>query len=176
MRVLECNSDWLVFQCDREVSRVGDDHGGLRHGRHHAFARTRLPDLPDLAFDRRIAFGLFELLLQLAHQIRRNLRGFARIDVAFLFASGCESVLLHDPFDPIFPYMQQCREFAMAKGIILFMLLFDGYCHQLIFHRLLGLSIKAGASKAQGTGELAFAIGAIGCGESGGQFYLLSSF
>ena len=72
--------------------------------------------------------------------------------------------------------MQQGSELAMTKGIISFMLLFDGHCHQLIFGRLLGSRVIAGTSKAQGTGELAFAVGAIGRCESGSQFDFLSSF
>ena len=58
----------LVLQGDGEVGRVGDDDGGLRHRRHHALAHAGLADLADLALDRRIAFGLLELLLDLAQR------------------------------------------------------------------------------------------------------------
>jgi hypothetical protein len=64
----------LVFEGDGEMSRIGIDHGGLRHRRHHAPAHARLSQLAQLALDSRIARGLPELLLQLAR------RDFVRLE------------------------------------------------------------------------------------------------
>src|SRR5438105_10061213 len=50
------------------MGRVGDDHRGLGHLRHHALARAGLPQLADLRLDGRVALGLFELLLEFAQR------------------------------------------------------------------------------------------------------------
>ena len=58
----------LVLQGDGVVGRVGDDDRGLRHRGDHALAHPALAQLPDLALDHRVAFGLLELLLHLAQR------------------------------------------------------------------------------------------------------------
>ena len=59
----------IVLQRDRVVGRVGDDDRGLRHRRHHALARRGSgANWRILALMCRIAFGLLELLLELAQR------------------------------------------------------------------------------------------------------------
>src|SRR4051812_23019384 len=48
----------LVGQRHRIVGRVGDDHGGLGNRGHHPLLHALLAQLPDLALDVRVAFGL----------------------------------------------------------------------------------------------------------------------
>jgi hypothetical protein len=55
----------LVAERDGKVGRVGDDDGGFRHRRHDALSHPGVAQLPKLAFDHRVAFGLAELLLDL---------------------------------------------------------------------------------------------------------------
>ncbi len=100
---------------------------------------------------------LFALdLLWDAQQVGNHLARLPRIDVFFARASGLDPILMHDPFDAVFPRCQHHCQFAMPHRVIVLMELLNAHRQRFVHLGALGLHIEVTLEQCPGYGPPGF--------------------